>query len=66
MLPLPVVTDGVDEDTALKGKGVGWAGITVCREGMEPHLAPAASPFTCDLNANMYDNKNKLSEVIDK
>jgi len=45
----PVVTDGVEEDTALKGKGVGWAGMTVCREGMEPHLAPAASPFTCDL-----------------
>ena len=29
MLPLPVVTDGVDEDTALKEKGVGWAGITI-------------------------------------
>ena len=25
MLPVPVVTDGVDEDTPLKGRGVGCA-----------------------------------------
>ena len=29
MLPIPVVTDGVDEDTALKGKGVGCAVVAI-------------------------------------
>ena len=54
----PDWTEGVDEDTAEKGKGVGVEGTTVCREGMEPHLAPAASPFTCDLNnINLSDKR---------
>ena len=29
MLPVPAVTDGVDEDTALKGNCMGWACITI-------------------------------------
>ena len=41
--------DGAEVDTGEKGKEVG-GDVCVCSEGMEPVLAAATTPFTCDLN----------------